>query len=71
MALVGSEREWHLIRKPKAPFVCDECGKQIPLEQADSFTTLEKMFFETPPAGYTPCNASFDPLRAGYGDVKH
>ena len=69
MPMIG--REWHLIRKPKAPFVCDECGKQIPVEQAETFTTLENMYFDTPPAGCLPCNAGYDALGADYSNVKH
>lgn len=68
---LGGAVRWHLIRKPKAPFVCDECGQEIPLEQADTFTTLEHMYFETPPSGYVPCNQGYDALGAKYSNIKH
>jgi hypothetical protein len=61
--LPGSLRPWHLIEKPRAPFVCDVCGETIPPDRADTFTTLPKMYDETPPACYEPCRRRFDPLR--------
>ena len=58
---------WHLIEKPRAPFVCDVCGATIPESEAGTFTTLAKMYYEPPPAGYVPCNRGFDPLAAKFG----
>ena len=57
---------WHLIEKPRAPFHCDVCGAAIPDDQWGTFTTLPNMYYDTPPAGYTPCNRSFDALGASY-----
>lgn len=47
---------WHLIERPRAPFRCDVCGRAIPDQESWSFTTLPKMFYDTPPAGMMPCN---------------
>ena len=63
MALPGTKTRWHLIVKPRAPFVCDVCGETIPESQSHTFTTLPKMFYETPPAGYERCDQGFDPLK--------
>lgn len=64
--LPGSRTRWHLIERPRAPFRCDVCGQQIPEAELHTFTTLRKMFYETPPAGYEPCNRGFDALRLEY-----
>jgi len=62
---------WHLIEKPRAPFHCDVCGAAIPDDQWGTFTTLPKMYYDTPPAGHTPCNrphaqGGFDAMTASY-----
>jgi hypothetical protein len=71
-------RPWHLVEHPRSPFRCDVCGATIPDHEASSFTTLPKMYYETPPAGYAPCNrasspgsspAGFDGLSADYDHV--
>jgi hypothetical protein len=64
--LPGAKPRWHLIETPRAPFVCDVCGEEIPLSQSHTFTTLPKMYYETPPAGYEPCNRGFDPLKVDF-----
>jgi hypothetical protein len=64
--LPGSGPLWHLIERPRAPFRCDVCGAAIPDDQWGTFTTLPKMYYDTPPAGYTPCNRGFDALGASY-----
>jgi hypothetical protein len=69
MRLPGTGRPWHLIERPRAPFRCDVCGVEIPERDAASFTTLPKMYYDTPPAGYVPCNRGYDPMRAGYDHV--
>lgn len=60
---------WHLIERPRAPFTCDVCGAPIPDGAWHTFTTLPKMFYETPPRGYVPCNRGFDGLTAAYDNV--
>lgn len=60
---------WHLIEKPRAPFHCDVCGQAIADDAWHTFTTLPKMYYETPPAGYVPCNRGFDALGASYDHV--
>ena len=47
------------------------CGETIPDHEAASFTTLPKMYYDTPPAGCTPCNrtAGFDGWSAEYDNV--
>jgi hypothetical protein len=57
-----------LIEKPRSPFRCDVCGATIPDHEAGTFTTLPKMYYDTPPAGYEPCNRaeSFDAFSAEY-----
>jgi len=68
--LPGQGRPWHLIEKPRAPFRCDVCGADIPEREASSFTTLPKMYYETPPTGYVPCNrAGYDAWSAEYEHV--
>lgn len=64
--LTGTGPLWHLIERPRAPFHCDVCGAAIPDDAWGTFTTLPKMFYETPPAGMTPCNRGFDGLAARY-----
>lgn len=64
--LTGSGPLWHLIERPRAPFHCDVCGAPIPDDAWSTFTTLPKMYYETPPAGTTPCNRGFDGLGARY-----
>jgi hypothetical protein len=66
MALPGQKPRWHLVEKPRAPFRCDVCGEEIPPERASTFTTLPRMYYETPPAGYEPCNRGYDPLAAQF-----
>lgn len=60
---------WHLIERPRAPFHCDVCGVAIPDGAWHTFTTLPKMYYETPPSGYVPCNRGFDGLAAAYDNV--
>jgi hypothetical protein len=62
---------WHLIEKPRAPFHCDVCGTAIPDDQWGTFTTLPKMYYDTPPSGFTPCNraAGFDAMSASYSNT--
>lgn len=62
MALPGARPLWHLIEKPRAPFVCDVCGRSIPMDELHTFTTLPAMYYDTPPGGYEPCNRAYDPL---------
>jgi len=64
--LPGSRTPWHLIERPRAPFRCDVCGQEIPETELHTFTTLPKMYFETPPVGYEPCNRGFDALKLEY-----
>lgn len=47
------------------------CGTTIPDHETASFTTLAKMYYDTPPAGYTPCNraSGFDGWSAEYDHV--
>jgi len=51
------------------------CGVTIPDHEAASFTTLPKMYYDTPPTGYAPCNRSreatpgFDGWSAEYENV--
>jgi hypothetical protein len=42
------------------------CGAAIPDDAWSTFTTLPKMYYETPPTGTTPCNRGFDGLGARY-----
>ncbi|MEM9453104.1 MAG: hypothetical protein AAGF11_02920 [Myxococcota bacterium] len=65
-SLPGSKPRWHLIEKPRAPFRCDVCGQLIPESELHTFTTLPKMYYETPPAGYEPCYKSFDAMKVQY-----
>lgn len=69
--LPGRDRPWHLIEKPRSPFRCDVCGATIPDHEAASFTTLPKMYYETPPSGYAPCNRAtgYDAWSAEYQNV--
>jgi hypothetical protein len=69
MALPGQKPRWHLIEHPRAPFRCDVCGEEIPPERAATFTTLPRMYYDTPPAGYEPCNRGYDPLAATFEDA--
>jgi hypothetical protein len=64
-------RPWHLIERPRSPFRCDVCGATIPDHEAASFTTLPKMYYDTPPAGCAPCNrkSGFDGWSAEYPNV--
>ncbi len=68
--LSGTGPLWHLIERPRAPFRCDVCGVAIADDQWGTFTTLAKMYYETPPAGCSPCNrpapGGFDPMAANY-----
>jgi hypothetical protein len=64
--LPGAKLRWHLIENPRAPFCCDVCGQEIPEAELHTFTTLPKMYYETPPVGTVPCNRGFDPLAAKY-----
>ncbi len=57
---------WHLIERPRAPFRCDVCGRSIPDHESYSFTTLPKMFYDTPPAGMLPCNRASVPATAAF-----
>lgn len=66
MALPGARTRWHLIEKPRAPFVCDVCGQTIPESELHTFTTLPKMYYETPPAGYERCDEGFDATKLEY-----
>lgn len=66
MPFPGIGRAWHLIERPRLPYRCDVCGAEIPASESASFTTLPKMFYETPPVGYVPCNRGYDPLRAEF-----
>ncbi len=46
------------------------CGVTIPDHEASSFTTLPKMYYDTPPAGCVPCNRTgFDAWSAEYPNV--
>lgn len=56
LGLDDGRQLWHLIERPRAPFRCDVCGIEIAERDAWSFTTLPKMFYETPPRGMVPCN---------------
>lgn len=68
--LPGRGRVWHLVEKPRSPFRCDVCGATIPDHEASSFTTLPKMYYDTPPAGCVPCNRTgFDAFSAEYPNV--
>jgi hypothetical protein len=68
--LPGRDRAWHLVEKPRSPFRCDVCGATIPDHEASSFTTLPKMYYDTPPAGYVPCNRTgYDAWSAEYSNV--
>jgi hypothetical protein len=67
----GRGRPWHLIERPRSPFRCDVCGATIPDHEAASFTTLPKMYYDTPPSGCVPCNrtSGFDGFSAEYENV--
>lgn len=42
------------------------CGQEIPESELHTFTTLPKMYYETPPAGYERCDQGFDAKRLEY-----
>jgi hypothetical protein len=65
-SLPGTRTRWHLIERPRAPFRCDVCGQEIPESELHTFTTLPAMYYQTPPAGYEPCNRGFDALKLEY-----
>ena len=65
-SLPGVATRWHLIERPRAPFHCDVCGQLIDETELHTFTTLPKMYYDTPPSGHEPCNRGFDAMKLDY-----